>query len=163
MSQLESIIGIGGGGGNFLSSLKSDQYLKIALNSDIKALEFVDADYKWSTFGESEKDFLDNLNKMVHIVMTLGGESNNASMLSLLNFLKSSNKEFSITVTMPFYFEDRKRIDTAKNFLKKIVELKKDINIIENSKFVIETSDGIHKIFDNINNEILKYIKNSRK
>ena len=154
-------IGVGGGGCNIIEDMSKfdNRHNFIHVNSDFQALKLKTSKHKIllgfekkaglgcggkekcgkSLIDESIKNQLYKFTKdekLVHVVVTLGGGVGSGATPEIIEYLKTLDKEIVVFVTMPFKFEGKTRQSVAKNALSNIKSIADNVMILNNDDLI---------------------------
>jgi len=81
----------------------------------------------------------------------------------VVRFLQDIDKNIQVSATLPFEYEGKKRMDTAKLALKDLQSIVKHVNIFDNNVALKEiTDEGIDTTFKKISKNIYLDLLNNR-
>ena len=89
---------------------------------------------------------------------TLGGGVGSGSTPEIAKYLKSINKKVILHVTLPFTFEGKSRLSTAKNSLELLKPYSDEISVFENND-LLESKKGLRESFQLASNKIYSKIR----
>lgn len=137
---------------------------KILLTSDTK-------EDKWGCGGNTEcglnliddtvrktiKEYTKH-HETIYLMATLGGGVGSGSTPEIAKYLKSINKKVILHVTLPFTFEGKSRLSTAKNSLELLKPYSDEISVFENND-LLESKKGLRESFQLASNKIYSKIR----